>query len=544
MWSDLFMGLGAIGLMLLGIDWMTRGLKTAAGPSFMQLLQRWTGTPLQGIFIGGVSTLAVQSSTAITVATIGFANANILSLSAAAFVIYGSNLGSSLSAWLVAVVGGSIKLDDLALPILGIAVMLKLFSKQTRRQGIGEAFTGFALLFLGLGYLKTSFDSAFVNVDFAYLTSLGVWGILLSMLAGILLTVVMQASLAVIALVVTAVSTGAVPLEIGAAVVIGSNVGTTSTALLATLAATATAKRVASLHVLFNVLTAIVALLLLKPLLWGIQEMAQLIFNDTQPQFILALFHTMFNVLGVVLMYPLTPPLLRWLGTKFKTPTHLGSFSLDQSSLAIPSLAIKAMSLEGMRAGQLIARLALMMGQRHELDSQLLEDNKQILQNLHHYIAQLAQQSMSAEEAELLNQLVQNQLRLSMALQLLPGLARHLDHDRTAFELEIPYWQALSSSPLPPDRAALRRAYRQFVRERQQKKQLIFQDVLHERRGQESGGDDLLKLAETRRFNQQLTKALLAFDKLQASFDKQAPEIDEPIEDELIENTEPPQAAA
>ncbi|ABE49989.1 Na/Pi cotransporter family protein [Methylobacillus flagellatus] len=530
MWSDLFMGLGAIGLMLLGIDWMTRGLKTAAGPSFMQLLQRWTGTPLQGIFIGSVSTLAVQSSTAVTVATIGFANANILSLSAAAFIIYGSNLGSSLSAWLVAVVGGGIKLDDLALPILGIAVMLKLLSKHSRRQGIGEALTGFALLFLGLGYLKTSFDSAFINIDFAFLTSLGVWGILLSMLAGILLTVVMQASLAVVALVVTAVSTGAVPLEIGAAVVIGANVGTTSTALLATLAATATAKRVASLHVLFNVLTAIVALLLLKPLLWGIQEIAQLLFHDTQPQFILALFHTMFNALGVVLMYPLTPPLLRWLETKFKAPTYQGSFSLDQSSLAIPSLAIKAMSLEGMRAGQLIARLALTMGRHHELDAQLLEDNKQILQNLHHYIAQLAQQSMSAEEAELLNQLVQNQLRLSMALQLLPALARHLDQDPAAFELEIPYWQALSDSPLPPDSAALRHAYRQFIRERQQKKQRIVQDVLHERRGQESGGDDLLKLAETRRFNQQLTKALLAFGKLQSRFDQPESIVEAPEE--------------
>lgn len=538
MWYDLFMGLGAIGLMLLGIDWMTRGLKTAAGPSFMQLLQRWTGTPMQGIFIGSVSTLAVQSSTAITVATIGFANANILSLSAAAFVIYGSNLGSSLSAWLVAVVGGSIKLDELALPILGIAVMLKLLSKQSRKQGIGEALTGFALLFLGLGYLKTTFDSAFVNVDFAYLTSLGVWGIVLSMLAGVLLTVVMQASLAVIALVVTAVSTGAVPLEIGAAVVIGSNVGTTSTALLATLAATATAKRVASLHVLFNVLTAIVALLMLKPLLWGIQELAQLIFNDTQPQFILALFHTAFNALGVVLMYPLTPPLIRWLETKFKAPTPMGSFNLDQSSLAIPSLAIKAMSLEGMRAGQLIARLALMMGQQAKLDSQLLEDNRQILQNLHHYIAQLAQQGMSAQEAELLNQLVQNQLRLSMALQLLPSLARHLDHDQAAFELELPYWQAVSDSPLPPDRASLRNAYRQFVRERQQKKQMIFEEVLHERKGHESGGDDLLKLAETRRFNQQLTKALLAFDKLQASFDKHNAAADDTTTEETEETSE------
>lgn len=521
MWSDLFMGLGAVGLMLLGIDWMTRGLKRAAGPSFMQILQRWTGTPLQGIFIGGISTLAVQSSAAITVTVVGFANANILSLSAAAFVIYGSNLGSSLSAWMVAVVGGSFKMDGLALPILGMTVILKLFSKQSRSQGIGEALTGIALLFLGLSYLKLSFDSVFVNVDFAYLTSLGVAGLLLSMLAGILLTVAMQSSLAVVALVVTAVSTGSVPLEVGAAVVIGSNVGTTSTALLATLSATATAKRVASLHVLFNVLTAIVAMLALKPLLWGVQGIALFVFRDTQPEFILALFHTVFNALGVVLMYPLTPPLIRWLETRFKPPTPVTSFTLDQSSLAIPSLAIKTMSLEGMRAGQLIARQALMMGQQHKLDSQLLEDNKQILQNLHLYIAKLAQQDMSAKEAELLHQLVQNQLRLSMALQQLPGLARHLTQDPSAFDLEIPYWQSLSNSPLPPDPVALRNAYRQFVYDRQQRKQLIVQDVLHERIGQESGGDDFLKLAETRRFNQQLTKALLAFIKLQSSFDKQ-----------------------
>ncbi|SNR70069.1 phosphate:Na+ symporter [Methylobacillus rhizosphaerae] len=516
------MGLGAVGLMLLGIDWMTRGLKTAAGPSFMQLLQRWAGTPLQGIFIGSISTLAVQSSAAITVTIVGFANANILSLSSAAFVIYGSNLGSSLSAWLVAVVGGSFKMDGLALPILGMAVILKMLSKQSRSKGIGEALTGVALLFLGLSYLKTSFDAVFINVDFAYLTSLGVSGMLLSLLAGIALTVVMQSSLAVVALVVTAVSTGSVPLEIGAAVVIGSNVGTTSTALLATLSATATAKRVASLHVLFNVLTAIVAMLMLKPLLWGIQGIALFVFHDTQPQFILALFHTAFNALGVVLMYPLTPPLIRWLETRFKSPSYQAPFVLDQSSLAIPSLALKTMSMEGMRAGQLIARQALMMAQQRKLDGQLLEDNKQILQNLHLYIAKLAQQGMSAKEAGLLNQLAQNQLRLSMALQQLPGLARHINQDPTAFELEIPYWQALSDAPLPPDPVALRNAYRQFVHDRQKKKQLIVQDVLYERKGQESGGDDLLRLAETRRFNQQMTKALLAFIKLQASFDKQA----------------------
>ncbi|MCB5184569.1 Na/Pi symporter [Methylobacillus gramineus] len=537
MWSDLFMGLGAIGLMLLGIDWMTNGLKTAAGPSFMQLLQRWTGKPFQGIFIGGLSTLAVQSSTAITVTTIGFVNANILSLSAAAFVIYGSNLGSSLSAWVVAWLGGNFKLDTMALPILGIAVMLKLFSKQRRRKGLGEALTGFALLFLGLGYLKTSFDATFINIDFSALTSLGVWGILLSTLVGILLTVVMQASLAVIALVITAVSTGAVPLEIGAAVVIGSNIGTTSTALLATLAATAKAKRLASLHVLFNLLTGIVALLLLKPLLWGIHEIGLLLFNDTQPQFILALFHTLFNLLGVILMYPLTPLLLKWLDTKFRTASHLASFSLDSSSLAIPSLAIKAMSMEGIRTGQLIARQALSITENNGLNAQLQEDTRQLLQNLNQYTAKLAQQSLSAEEAELLNMLVQNQLRLSMALQLLPSLAKHLNRDDQAFVLEIPYWKTFISSKLPEETKILHQAYKDLVKQRQLKKQHILEQVLHAGLANDSGGDNLLRLAETRRFNQQLTKAILAFSSLPSNTSRDQQHNQDESEEELLEET-------
>ncbi|MCB5187187.1 Na/Pi symporter [Methylobacillus caricis] len=535
MWSDLFMGLGAVGLMLLGIDWMTNGLKTAAGPSFMQLLQRWTGRPWQGVFIGGLSTLAVQSSTAITVTTIGFVNANILSLSAAAFVIYGSNLGSSLSAWVVAWLGGNFKLDNMALPILGIAVMLKLFSKQSRRKGMGEALTGFALLFLGLGYLKTSFDATFINIDFSTLTSLGVWGILLSTLAGILLTVVMQASLAVVALVITAVSTGAVPLEIGAAVVIGSNIGTTSTALLATMAATAKAKRLASLHVLFNLLTGIVALLLLKPLLWGIQEIGLLLFNDTQPQFILALFHTLFNLLGVFLMYPLTPALIRWLDSKFRTASHLASFSLDSSSLAIPSLAIRAMSMEGLRTGQLIARQALSMAEKSGLDQQLQEDTQQLLQNLHQYTAKLAQQSLSAEEAERLNVLVQNQLRLSMALQLLPALSKHLGRDDQAFVLEIPYWQTVINTKLPEETANMHHAYKELVQQRQLKKQHILEQVLHASLANDSGGDNLLRLAEARRFNQQLTKAILAFSSLQSNYDHGQQQEHELSEEELLE---------
>ncbi|WP_215397817.1 Na/Pi cotransporter family protein [Rheinheimera oceanensis] len=519
MWTDMLMAFGALGLILLGMDWMSQGLKVAAGPNLLQFLQRWTNTPLQGVAFGTVATVAVQSSSAITVTTIGFVNAGILSLQNAAFVIYGSNVGTSLTGWFIALVGLQFKIDALALPIIGLGALLKLFGRSSRNKGMGEGLLGFGLLFLGLAFLKQSFDTAFVDINFSGLAQLGVWGILAGVLLGTLLSTLMQASIAVIALVITAVSTGIIPLSLAAAFVIGANLGTTSTALMSTLAATAKAKRLAWLHVIFNVLTGLVALLLLSPLLWGINLLQQWLFSTPQPAVSLALFHTLFNVLGVLLMWPVTGRLVLWLNKRFRRQNSAGLRYLDASSLAIPALAINGLGAELLRVGQLIAAQAVRLAQAQPTEADSIDDIRSLQAEINSYMHRLGREPLPAEEAMLLNELVKSQLQLEMTLQLLPVLTQHLAADIAVFHNEAELWELLSRATWPDDAGQIRSSYRELLRQREQNKKQLYTLVLQERVSKDAGGEQLLRLAETKRFTRQLTRALLSLGALQSRFE-------------------------
>jgi phosphate:Na+ symporter len=514
MLSDILIGLGALGLILLGMDWLSKGLKAAAGQALMQFLERSTQKSWQGLLFGTAATVAVQSSTVITVTTIGFVNAGILSLQNAAFVIYGSNVGTSLTGWFVALVGMQFKIDALAMPLIGFGAVLKLFAKSARRQGLGEALVGFGLFFLGLGYLKDSFDTVFVDIKFSMLADLGFWGILLGVVLGTLLTVVMQASIAVLALVITATSAGVIPLTIAAAFVIGANMGTTSTAIISTLAATAKAKRLAMLHVLFNVLTGIVALFILSPLLWLISLLQNALFHDPNPAISLALFHTVFNILGVLLMWPLTSRIVLFLNGRFRAQTAGQLRALDASSLSIPAVAIKALSIESLRVGQLISAQALLLSQGKPLQTEPLEHIRQLLAEINHYLTMLVKSQLAEQESKVLTELIKNQLRLQMTLQLLPDLARQVERDSQAFVPEQPLWQQLTVARWPDDAQQIRSCYRELMRQRQKLKEQLYLLVLTERLSNDSGGDQLLRFAELRRFNQQLTRAMLALARI------------------------------
>ncbi|GGW71563.1 Na/Pi cotransporter family protein [Alishewanella tabrizica] len=519
MLSDIFMGLGALGLLLLGMDWLSKGLKTAAGPALMQFLQRWTAKPWQGVMFGTAATIAVQSSTVLTVTTIGFVNAGIVSLQNAAFVIYGSNVGTSLTGWFVALVGLQFKIDTLALPMVGIGAILKLFAKQNRAQSIGEALIGFGLFFLGLAYLKNSFDAVFVDIEFAALSQLGFWGIILGVLIGTFLSVVMQASIAVIALVITAVSSGVLPLALAAAFVIGANLGTTSTAIFSTLAATAKAKRLAMLHVIFNVITGVTAILILNPLLWLISLLQDALFHDPNPAISLALFHTLFNVLGVMLMWPLTKWVVQFLDNRFQTQ-RIGQLRvLDASSLSIPAVAIKTLSIECLRVGQLISSQALLLSKGQPLNSDTQAQIRELQNSINHYLLQLGKSPLAEREAKALNALVKNLLRLEMTLQLLPELAKQAQRDAQMFLPEQAFWQQLENAHWPEDAQTVRNGYRELIRQRQKLKDQLYLLVLTERVSNDSGGDQLLRFAELRRFNQQLTRAVLALANLQVQAD-------------------------
>ena len=263
--------LGGIGLFLLGMKMLTDGLKLAAGRALEGLLQRWTSTPLRGLASGMLITTLVQSSSAVTVASIGFVNAGMLSLRHAVWVIFGSNVGTTMNAWLVAMLGFSVKIDAFAMPFIGIGSLLSLMARTVRPMALGQALAGFGVLFLGIDVLKDSFSAFGEDLQFDQFITPGIAGWALLVAIGTLLTVLMQASGAAIAIVITAAQGGLMSIEAACAMVIGTNIGTTSTAILSALGATANARRLAAAHVFFNLITGAAALLLL-PLLISLLE--------------------------------------------------------------------------------------------------------------------------------------------------------------------------------------------------------------------------------------------------------------------------------
>ncbi|GBG01688.1 hypothetical protein AZSI13_10150 [Azospira sp. I13] len=350
--------LGGIGLFLLGMTMLTDGLKLAAGRALERILAAWTRTRLHGLITGIGLTALMQSSTAMTVAAIGFVNAGLLSFAAALWVVFGSNLGSSVTGWLVAWIGFKMPIDAFALPFIGIGMALKLTGEGTRRSGLGTSLAGFGLLFLGIELLKNGF--AGLGPDALPPLGSDPGGLALAILIGIVLTIVLQASSATLTLVLTAVAGGMFSITVGAAMIIGANVGTTLTGILAAIGATANAKRLAAAHVLFNVVTAVVATLLLLPLLWLVREIDEGLNggNDLVTQ--LVIFHTLFNALGVLLMALLSRQLVPFLLSRFVSTDDNAAQPryLDRNVASVPPLALQALRRELARVGRLATQLA------------------------------------------------------------------------------------------------------------------------------------------------------------------------------------------
>lgn len=401
-WSAISGLLGGIGLFLLGMSLMTDGLKLAAGPALGRILTYSTKTRIRGLASGALLTALVQSSSAITVAAIGFVNAGLLTLGQSLWVLFGSNVGTTMTGWLVALVGIKFKIDLLALPLIGIGMALRLSGEHTRRGAAGLALAGFGILFLGIDMLQVGF-SGFTS-DFSLSEFDGVTGLLLMVLSGLLMTVLMQSSSASLTIVLTAAQGGLISIESSAAAVIGANIGTTVTALIAAIGATPNAKRAASAHVLFNVLTGIVALLMLPLLIALIAELRDLLQLDSAPAAFLALFHTVFNLMGVVLMWPLVDRLTHFLERRFRTseedearPQHL-----DANVLGVPTLALDALHQEVRRMGVLAIRM-LRDAASGEAQEKLVRVQQSIV-GLNHAIAdfvmRLSRTEMSTESAQ------------------------------------------------------------------------------------------------------------------------------------------------
>lgn len=338
-------GLGGLGLFILAIGLMTDGLKAAAGSSLRHILSTWTKTPARGIFSGFLMTAIVQSSGAVTVASLGFVNAGLLNMRQVLGIIFGANVGTTMTGWLVAILGFNLDIDAFALPLVGLGMILKLTQQQGRLAAFGQALVGFGLFFIGIGVLQNAFEGVMQTFSVEQLSAEGISGLLLYLSVGIVITILTQSSSASIALTITAAASGVLDMYSAGAMVIGANIGTTSTAAFAAIGATSAAKRAAAAQVLFNLATAIIALLILPVLFYLIHEISELLQLDADPALSLALFHTLFNILGLLLVYPFIGKLADWLDKRFRSweETESNPRYIDKNIAQTPTLAVNAL---------------------------------------------------------------------------------------------------------------------------------------------------------------------------------------------------------
>lgn len=335
----LFQLLGGIGLFLMGMLLLTEGLKTFAGEALRKSLVRFTGTPLKAFGSGAFITLIVQSSSATTVALIGFVSAGLLAFPQAVGVVIGTSLGTTGTGWIVAVLGLRVNVGFYALPLVGIGALIRIFA-YGRWRGLGLALAGFGLIFVGIETMRGGMQGMADDFTLTGLPSHGLLGHLLMMLIGIVMTVLMQSSSAAVATTLTGMHTGAISFEQAAAIVIGAAIGTTVTGALAAIGANVSAKRTALAHVTFNLATGLIAIIMLPLLLWGITRAQD---YGLEPGAVsLAAFHTLFIGLGVILFLPFVDRFSDWVERVLPEEGPGLTRNLDDTVLNVPEVALEA----------------------------------------------------------------------------------------------------------------------------------------------------------------------------------------------------------
>jgi phosphate:Na+ symporter len=303
--------LGALGVFLFGMKVMSEGIQKTAGNRLRNILSYMTQNRVAGVFTGFLTTCLVQSSSATTVMVISFVNAGLLTLTQSIGIIMGANIGTTITGWLIAILGFKFKISSIALPAIGIGLPF-IFSKVTKRKNLGEIFVGFGLLFLGLKFLKNSVPDIKNNPEvlqfLSSYTDLGILSIFIFIIVGVFLTIIVQSSSAAMTITITMAFKGWIDFPTAAALVLGENIGTTITAYLASLGANYHAKRTARAHMIFNVFGVVWMLIAFK---FFIPFIDYIIPGDpSNPENIpihLSMFHTLFNILNVLLLIWFVP---------------------------------------------------------------------------------------------------------------------------------------------------------------------------------------------------------------------------------------------
>ena len=360
--------LGALGMFLYGMNLMSGGLQKAAGSKMRSFLTAMTSNPFKGVMTGLGITSVIQSSSATTVMTVGFVNAGLLTLAQAVGVIMGANIGTTVTAWLVSLLGFKADISLFAVPLMALGFILSI-SKSDQRRHISELVMGFSLLFLGLSLMKESVpdlrETPEVLAFIQNWTSYGFGSVLIFLLFGTILTLVLQSSSATMALTLIMVNMGWISFEMGAAMVLGENIGTTITANIAAAVGNANARRAALAHTLFNLFGVCWALALFRPFLmlvgttitWlGLPNPMEIVHSadvamtadeSMATLYGISMLHTLFNIFNTVILIWFVNVIVKIVSTLIKDKK-----SVDEDTVKLKFIDAGHLSTAELAVGQ------------------------------------------------------------------------------------------------------------------------------------------------------------------------------------------------
>ncbi|MDR0348665.1 MAG: Na/Pi cotransporter family protein [Tannerella sp.] len=489
--------LGSLGMFLYGMKIMSEGLQKVAGDKLRNILSVMTTNRVAGVFTGLLITALIQSSSATTVMVVSFVNAGLLSLAQSISVIMGANVGTTVTAWIISILGFKVDIGMLVLPLIGISIPL-LFSNKSRGKSWGEFIMGFALLFLGLDFLKSSVPDLQNNPDaLAFIrnyTSMGFLSILIFLGIGTILTVIVQSSSATVAITLIMCTKGWIPFEMAAAMILGENIGTTITANIAALSANISAKRAALAHLMFNIFGVCWVLILFYPFThmvsWIVSnygpgdphvlaafinsldpETVKLITSDqelTDPglmalhkqlaslqvsvSYSLSLFHTTFNILNVCLMIWFVKLYVRICSAIIKSPGNSEDEEFKLQYISAGILSTSELSLMQARkeiavyGGRTYRMLGLVKELYHETDEEKflktynrIEKYEQISDQMEveiaNYLTRVLEGRLSAEGKEDVRTMLRTVSEIESVADSCNNLARNIKRKNDAGSL-------------------------------------------------------------------------------------------------------------
>ena len=337
-----------VSIFLFGMLFLEEGFKAFTGGILEKLLQRTTDTLPKSIGFGIISTTIMQSSSLVSVITISFISAGLITLAAGIGIIFGANIGTTTGAWLVAGFGLKVKISAYAMPMLVFGVVLT-FQKSRALKGIGSVLAGLGFLFLGIHYMKEGFEAFREQIDLVSFAVPGYPGLFLFAGIGVAATVVMQSSHATLVLIITALAAGQITYDNALALAIGANIGTTITAVIGSMSANVQGKRLAGAHLIFNMVTGFIAIIFIGQLVLAVNGVSSAVGIAADNYTLkLAVFHTIFNIIGVIVMVPFVGKLVQFLQRVLPEPSKatLEPLYLNDAAIEFPDTVLESVRKE------------------------------------------------------------------------------------------------------------------------------------------------------------------------------------------------------